>query len=72
MDRDRLAVIVEDDNLEEPASLVSADVQVALSSTDHTYGLAYRVFDVEVGDTVLAAASAISTYAGYLAWMSQN
>lgn len=67
MDRDGLAVVVQLDDLEEPTCAVSADVEVSITLTDDADGIAYGVFDVEVGNTVLAGGSAISTNAGYLA-----
>jgi len=68
VDRDGLAVVVQHDDLDEPACTVSADVEVSITLTDDPDGVAYGVFDVEVCNTVLArAVSAISTDAGYLA-----
>jgi hypothetical protein len=52
--RHRLAVVVEKDDLEEPARSVGVDVEVAVALVQDACGVADRMLDVFVGDTVLA------------------
>ena len=47
-------VVVDNDNLEEPARPVRADVKITVALADHPDGIADRVRDVLVGNTVLA------------------
>ncbi len=54
MDGHRLAVVVEDDDFEEPARTVSTDVEIAVSLVDDAYGVADGVFNVGAVDAVLA------------------
>jgi hypothetical protein len=67
VDRHRLAVVVENDDLKEPAGPVGADVEVTVALAHYADGVADCVLDALVGNTVLTALSAISTYAGCLA-----
>jgi uncharacterized protein len=53
VDRHRLAVVVENDNLEEPAGPVGTDVEVTVALAHHAEGVADCVLDVLVGNTVL-------------------
>ncbi|UNX56199.1 hypothetical protein MF406_08395 [Georgenia sp. TF02-10] len=62
-----LTVVVDNDHLNEPASPVGADVQVAVALADHTDGVTYCVLDVEIRDAVLARVVGDSAQAGYLA-----
>jgi len=66
VDRHRLAVAVENDNLKESAGPVGTDVEVTVALAHHPDGVADCVLDVLVGNPCLRALSAISTYAGYL------
>ncbi len=54
MDRHRLAVVVENDDLKEPASPVGTDVEVTVASAHYADGIADCVLDVLVGNTMLA------------------
>ena len=54
VDGHRLAVVVEDDDFEEPARTVSTDVEIAVSLVDDAYGVADGVFNVGAVDAVLA------------------
>jgi hypothetical protein len=54
VDGHRLAVVIEDDDLEQPARVISTDVEIAASLVDHADGVANGVLDVGVFDAVLA------------------
>ena len=54
MDRHRLAVIVEDDDLQEPAGSVCSDVEVTVALAHDTDSVANCVLNILVGNTVLA------------------
>ena len=54
MDRHRLAVIVEDDDLKEPADSVCSDVEVTIVLAHDTDSVANCVLNILVGNTVLA------------------
>ncbi len=54
VDGHRFAVVVEDDDFEEPARTVSTDVEIAVSLVDDAYGVADGVFNVGAVDAVLA------------------
>lgn len=49
------AVVIEDDDLEQPAGTVSTDVEIAVAVVDHTDGVADGVLDVGIVDAVLAS-----------------
>ena len=53
MDRHRLAVIVENDDLKEPAGPVGTDVEVTVALAHYADGVADCVLDVVVGNAVL-------------------
>ena len=53
MDRHRLAVVVENDDLKEPAGPVGTDVEITVALAHYADGVADCVFDVLVGNTVL-------------------
>ncbi|WP_219069554.1 hypothetical protein [Candidatus Mycobacterium methanotrophicum] len=53
MDRHGLAVVVENDDLKEPASAVGTDVEVTVGPADYADGIVDCVLDVLVGNTVL-------------------
>ena len=55
MDRHRLAVVVENDDLEEPAGPVGTDVEVTVALAHYADGVADCVLDVLVGNTVLTS-----------------
>jgi len=66
VDGHRLALVIEDDDFEEPARTVSTDVETAVSSVDDAYGVADGACSMSKSSTpCLRAASAISTCAGY-------
>ena len=67
MDRHRLAVVVENDDLEEPAGPVGTDVEVTVALAHYADGVADCVLDVLVGNTVLTSVVRDLPYAGYLA-----
>ena len=67
MDGYGLTVVVRDDDLEEAAGSVSADVEVAVAAIGHADGVAYRVLVSRSTTPCLRASSAISTGAGYAA-----
>lgn len=54
MNGHRLAVVVENNDFEQPARTVSTDVEIAVSLVDDAYGVADGVLDVGVVDAVLA------------------
>jgi len=54
VDGHRLALVIEDDDFEEPARTVSTDVETAVSSVDDACGVADGALDVGVVDAVLA------------------
>lgn len=54
MDRDRLAVIVENNDLKKPTGPVRADVEVALALTHNADSVANCVLDVLVRNPVFA------------------
>ena len=54
MDRHRLAVIVEDDDLKKPAGSVCSDVEVTIALAHDTDSVANCVLNILVGNTVLA------------------
>ncbi len=56
MDRHWLAVVVENDDLKELAGSVSTDVEVTVALADYVDGVADRVLDVLVGNTVFSGA----------------
>lgn len=67
MDRHGVAVVIENDDLEEPARPVGTDVEVTVALAQYAHGIADCMLDVLVGNPFLRALSAISTHASYLA-----
>ncbi|MGH3543193.1 MAG: hypothetical protein ACRDTO_12625, partial [Mycobacterium sp.] len=53
MNRHRLAVVVENDDLEEPAGPVGTDVEITVALAYYAEGVAHCVLDVLVGNTML-------------------
>ncbi|MGH3556780.1 MAG: hypothetical protein ACRDTK_04675 [Mycobacterium sp.] len=53
MNRHRLAVVVENDDLEEPAGPVGTDVEIKVALAYYAEGVAHCVLDVLVGNTML-------------------
>lgn len=54
MDRYRLAVVVEDDDFEEPPCPVGSNVEITVALTEHANGVPDCVLDVLVGNTMFA------------------
>lgn len=53
MDRHQLAVVVQNDDLKEPAGPISADVELAVTLVHHADSVADCVLDVLVDNAVL-------------------
>ena len=53
MYRYQLAVVIENDDLKEPAGPVGTDVETAVALTHYTNGVADRMLDVLVGNAML-------------------
>lgn len=53
MDRHRLALVVEDDDLKESTGSVGTDVEVTVALADNADGVSHRMFYVEISDAVL-------------------
>lgn len=56
MYRHGLSIIVEDNDLKKPTSPVGADIEVTVTLVEHADGVSYRMFYVEISDTVLTRA----------------
>lgn len=54
VDRHWLAVVVEDNDLKEPARAVGADVEITVALIKHADSVVHRVFYVGIFDAVLA------------------
>ncbi len=54
MDRHEVAVVIEDHDLQEPAGSVGSDVEITVALVEYADGVADRVLDVEIIDSVLA------------------
>ncbi len=54
MDRNELSVVIENDDLKEPAGSVGTDVEIAIALAHNADGVADCVLDVLVVNTVLA------------------
>jgi len=53
VDRHRLALVVEDDDLKESTGSVGTDVEVTVALADNADGVSHRMFYVEISDAVL-------------------
>lgn len=54
VNRHRQAIVIEDDDLQQAAGPVGTDVEVTATLTHYADGVADRMLDVLVGNTVLA------------------
>ncbi len=53
MYRHGLSIVIEDNDLKEPTSSISADVEVTILLVEHADGVSYRMLYVEISDVVL-------------------
>lgn len=65
VDRHEAAVVIEDHDLQEPAGSVGSDVEITVALVEYADGVADRVLDVEISDSVLTGVVSDLHVAGY-------